>query len=257
MAGCTNKSPTIPVSPDMAPELTYRITASFPHSSNSFTEGLLFHKGQLFESTGSPEGFPDSESVIGIVNLENGEISEKIKLDKSLYFGEGIVFFKNKLYQLTYKNQMCFVYDATTFKKVGDYRYSNKEGWGLTTDGQQLIMSDGSAVLSYVNPDNFLTTKKITVSENGYAVQYLNELEYIEGFVYANIWMKNEIVKIDPANGHVVGRLDLTGLKNDALQSYSQSQETNGIAYNPETRKILVTGKMWPKFYEIEFTDSP
>jgi glutamine cyclotransferase len=236
------------------PEISYTIRSSFPHSTNAFTEGFLFHNGSLYESTGSPEEFPETESVIGIVNLANGSIDQKVKLDKSVYFGEGIVFLNNKLFQLTYKNQTCFVYDAQTFKKLGQYTFTNTEGWGLTTDGSNIIMSDGTEVLNYVNPANFQIIKKLSVSENGYALRNLNELEYIEGFIYANVWTKDEIVKIDPANGKVIGKLDLTMLKDSAIRINPKAQETNGIAYNPETKKILVTGKLWPKIYEIEFS---
>lgn len=236
------------------PEINYAIKSSFPHNTNAFTEGFLFHNGSLYESTGSPEEFPETESVKGIVNLATGSIDQKIKLDKRIYFGEGIVFLNNKLFQLTYKNQTCFVYDAKTFKKLGQYTFTNTEGWGLTTDGSNIIMSDGTEALSYVNPANFQIIKKLSVSENGYALRNLNELEYIEGFIYANIWTKDEIVKIDPANGKVIGKLDLTLLKDSAVRINPNAQETNGIAYNPKTKKILVTGKLWPKIYEIELS---
>jgi glutamine cyclotransferase len=145
------------------------------------------------------------------------------------------------------------VYDAKTFKKLGQYTFVNKEGWGLTTDGSLIIMSDGTNMLSFVNPDNFQIVRQLSVSENGYALQNLNELEYIEGFIYANVWMTNDIVKIDPKSGQVVGKISLTGLKDGVLKINPNAQETNGIAYNPETKKVLVTGKMWPKIYEIEF----
>nr|WP_068891140.1 glutaminyl-peptide cyclotransferase [Pedobacter panaciterrae] len=236
------------------PEINYTIKASFPHSTNAFTEGFLFYNGSLYESTGSPQEFPETESIVGIVDLKNGNIDQKVKLDKSIYFGEGIVFLNDKLFQLTYKNQTCFVYDAKTFKKLGQYTFTNKEGWGLTTDGTNIIMSDGTDVLNYVNPDNFQIIKRLPVSENGYALQNVNELEYVEGFIYANIWTKDEIVKIDPANGKVVGKLDLTKIKDSAIRINPKAQETNGIAYNPKTKTILVTGKLWPKIYEIELS---
>lgn len=241
----------------LTPLINYTVKTSFPHSVNSFTQGLVFHKGLLYESTGSPENFPKTESVIGIVDLKNGEIKEKVKIDKSIYFGEGIAFIKNKVFQLTYKNQICFVYDDSTFTKLGQYKFTNNEGWGLTTDDNHLIMSDGTHILSYIDPENFQTIKQLSVSENDYALQFLNELEYIDGFIYANVWLKNVIVKIDPSNGNVVGKIDLTNLKDNALRINPNAQETNGIAYNPDTKKILVTGKLWPKIYEIEFTETP
>lgn len=254
--GCTNNKSFQKDEPvALTPQINYSVKASFPHSTNSFTQGLTFHKGILYESTGSPVDFPQTESVIGILNLESGEIKEKVKLDKSIYFGEGIVFMENKVFQLTYKNQICFVYDDSTFTKLGEYKFANKEGWGLTTDGKQLIMSDGTHVLSYIDPKNFKTIRTISVSENGYAIPYLNELEYIEGFIFANVWLKNEIVKIDPSNGNVIGKLDLTNLKDKALLIHANAQETNGIAYNPATKRLLVTGKLWPVIYEIELTN--
>ncbi len=234
------------------PELKFAVTNSFPHDTDSFTEGLVFHKGALYESTGSPAEFPETESVIGILNIKDGKIEEKVSLDKSTYFGEGIVFLNDKLFQLTYKNQLCFVYDSSTFTKKGQFKYKNIEGWGLTTDGKYIIMSDGTHLLTYVDSENFQTIKSISVSENGYAVQNLNELEYIDGYIFANVWLKNEIVKIDPSNGNVIGKLDLTSLKDSVLQINPNAQETNGIAYNPATKKIFVTGKLWPKMYEIE-----
>ncbi len=242
-----NKEPVV-----LTPEIRYTVTDSFPHDTASFTEGLVFHKGALYESTGSPTEFPETESVIGILNKKDGKIDVKVKLDKSAYFGEGIVFLKDELFQLTYKNQICFVYDSSTFTKKGQYKYKNVEGWGLTTDGKYIIMSDGTHYLTYIDSENFQTIKSISVSENGYAVQNLNELEYINGFIFANVWLKNEIVKINPLNGNVVGKLDLTNLRDSVLQISPNAQETNGIAYNPDTKKIFVTGKLWPKMYEIE-----
>jgi glutamine cyclotransferase len=247
-----NKSATTTVEKE-TPVIPFTVAAEFPHDKNAFTEGFIFHEGVLFESTGSPEGLPESESVAGPVDLKTGKINVKIKLDKNVYFGEGIAFLNHKLFQLTYKNQTCFVYDAKTFKKIGSYQFSNKEGWGLTTDGTQIIMSDGTDVLSYVNPDNFQITKTLQVSENGFAVQNLNELEFIDGYLYANIWTTNNIVKIDPSNGKVVGKLDLGSLKNQAVQRNPEAAETNGIAFDAATKKVYVTGKLWRNIYQIEF----
>lgn len=253
MTGCTGNRPSEKEEPVvLTPEITYAVTNSFPHDTTSFTEGLVFHKGALYESTGSPTEFPVTESTIGILNIKDGKIDEKVKLDKSSYFGEGIVFLNGKLFQLTYKNQLCFVYDSSTFAKKGQFKYQNIEGWGLTTDGKYIIMSDGTHYLTYVDSENFQTIKSISVSENGYAVQSLNELEYIDGFIFANVWLTNEIVKIDPSTGNVVGKLDISILKDSVLQISPNAQETNGIAYDPDTKKIFVTGKLWPKMYELE-----
>lgn len=234
------------------PIISYTLVNTYPHDINAFTEGFLFHEGRLFESTGAPENLPQTKSLFGIVDLKNGKIDTKVEIDKSIYFGEGISILNNKIYQLTYKNQTAFVYDAKTYKPLGKYSYQNREGWGLTNDGKNLIMSDGSNYLTYFD-QNFNVTKTLDVSENGYTVDYLNELEYINGFIYANIYQSHEIVKIDPSTGNVVGKLDLTSLFQTSKTKDINSLETNGIAYDSISDKILVTGKMWPSMYEIKF----
>lgn len=235
------------------PVISYSLVNTHPHDVNAFTEGLLFHEGKLFESTGAPENLPQTKSLFGIVDLKNGKIDTKVEIDKAIYFGEGISILNNKIYQLTYKNQTAFVYDAKTYKPIGKYSYQNKEGWGLTNDGKNLIMSDGSNYLTFFD-QNFNVTKTLDVSENGYAVDYLNELEYIKGFIYANIYQSHEIVKIDPSTGNVVGKLDLTSLFQTSKTKNINTLETNGIAYDSISDKILVTGKMWPSIYEIKFS---
>lgn len=235
------------------PEIQYTVVNKLPHSINSFTEGLLFNKNKLFESTGSPIEYPNTQSVIGITDSVTGELDVKVKLDKNKYFGEGIVFVNDKLFQITYLSQACFVYDATSFKKINEYKYQNEQGWGLTTDGKYIIMSDGTNVLQFRNPSNFEVVSTLQVTSNNYAVDFLNELEYINGFIYANVWLTNIIVKIDPATGIVVGKIDLTNLHNQALGVYPNSLETNGIAYDSVLNKVVVTGKMWPYIFQIDF----
>jgi glutaminyl-peptide cyclotransferase len=235
------------------PAINYVVVKPFPHDTTSFTEGLLFHNGQLFESTGSPEGLDETKSLVGITDLTTGKIAKKIELDRSLYFGEGITILQNKLYQLTYQNQVCFVYDATSFKQIGRHTYSNKEGWSLTNNGTDLIMSDGTDKLTILNPDTFKPIKQIAVTENGKQRDSLNELEYINGFIYANIWFNNSIVKIDPATGKVVGKLDLSSLDYEAKRKYKDAEALNGIAYDAATDKIYVTGKLWPNIYQVNF----
>lgn len=235
------------------PAIEYTIGEVLPHDTLAFTEGLFFHEGKLFESTGSPDDLPQARSLFGITDLETGKIDVKAELDRDKYFGEGIVIFGDKLYQLTYTNQRGFIYDAKTFKKLGEFTYTNKEGWGLTTDSTHLIMSDGTNVLTYLDPATLKPVKTLTVTENGYASDYLNELEYIKGFIYANVWTTHSIVKIDPASGKIVGKLFLAPLVEEVRHKYRGSKEMNGIAYNPLTDKIYITGKMWPHIYELKF----
>jgi glutamine cyclotransferase len=236
------------------PVIQYTIAATLPHDTLSFTEGFLFHKGELFESTGSPDDLPQTKSLFGICNLKTGKINVKAELDRTKYFGEGIVFFNEKIYQLTYKNQTGFIYDAKTFKKTGEFTYANKEGWGLTADGTNIIMSDGTNNLTFFDPVTLKPIKTLAVTENGYAGDYLNELEYIKGFIYANVWTTNSIVKINPADGKIVGKLLLAPLFEEVRYKYNGAKEMNGIAYNQETDKIYITGKMWPSIYEINFS---
>jgi glutamine cyclotransferase len=235
------------------PIINYSVTSTFPHDTTLFTEGLLVHNGELFESTGSPEELPNTKSLIGIINLLTGKIDKKVELDKKKYFGEGIVFLKNKLYQLTYKKQLGFIYDAESFKQVGTFNYSNSEGWSLTTNGVDLIMSDGTANLTFLSPDNLKPVKTITVKENGLPLKELNELEYIKGFIYANVWQTNYIIKIDPSNGKVVGKLDLNSLAVEAKYKNPNSDVMNGIAYDSTNDKIYITGKLWSNIYQINF----
>src|SRR6478609_7131304 len=175
------------------PTLSYSVKAHFPHDSTAFTEGFVFHKGQLFESTGAAHEYPQTRSLFGVVDMKTGKIAVKAELDKTVYFGEGIVILKNKLYQVTYKNKQGFVYDATTFKKLKDFNYTNEEGWGLTTDSTSIIMSDGTSLLTYFEPEILRPVKSLAVTLNGSALDRLNELEYIKGYLYANVWMTNTV----------------------------------------------------------------
>jgi glutaminyl-peptide cyclotransferase len=248
-----NNSGNYAATNDTIPNINYVYVKSYPHDTTSFTEGLLIHSGKLYESTGATKDLPQTKSLFGVVDLTTGKINIKVEIDKAKYFGEGITFLKGKIFQLTYKTKVGFIYNAATFKKLGEFTFPSKEGWGMTTDRQNLIMSDGTNVLTYLNPDNFHVSKTVAVSENGYAKDYLNELEYIHGYIYANIWTTNTIVKINPVDGKVVGKLDLTDLANEASYLYSESSEMNGIAYDSITGQIFITGKLWPKIYEIKF----
>lgn len=237
----------------ITPMLDYSVTATYAHDITNFTEGFLFYNNQLFESTGAPSNMPQTRSTFGTIDLKTGKFDIKGELDRNTYFGEGIVFLKDLMYQLTYTNQIGFIYNAKTFQKTGQFSYRNKEGWGLTTDGTSIIMSDGTNNLTYVNPTGFAFEKTLSVTENGFAVDYLNELEFINGFIYANVWTTNFIVKINPATGEVVAKIDLTDLFKLAKQKNINLSETNGIAYDYLNDKILVTGKLWPTIYEISF----
>ena len=251
--GNRNKVKNIaPEKPVISP-IDYSLVNSFPHDTTAFTEGFLIYNGKLYESTGASRELPQTRSLFGVVDLKTGKIEKKVELDKTMYFGEGIAFLNGKVYQLTYKTKVGFIYDSNSFKKLSEFTFPSDEGWGMTTDDKNLIMSDGTHKLTYLDPNTLQVTKTLSVSENGCVKENLNELEFINGYIYANIWMTNTIVKINPENGNVVGLLDLTSLADEAKNLYPWSQEMNGIAYDSSTDKIYVTGKLWPKIYEIKF----
>ena len=232
--------------------IEFKILNVFPHDTASYTEGFLFHHGQLFESTGHTSSFPSSRSLFGPVDLKNGHIDAKVEIDKNKYFGEGIVFLKGRIYQLTDTTKIGFIYDEKTYRKLGNFYYDG-EGWGLTTNGSYIMMSNGSSTIFYRDPSSFKVVKSLGVSDNNGPVQNLNELELINGYLYANQWLTDYILKIDTTNGKVVGRLDLSRLKAEVKMKDPLSEETNGIAYDPGKNKIFVTGKRWPTIYEIQF----
>ncbi|HSZ84397.1 MAG TPA: glutaminyl-peptide cyclotransferase [Puia sp.] len=235
------------------PNITYTAVNAFPHDTNSFTEGFLVQDGKLYESTGYDSSFESTRSLFGVVDLKTGKIQPKVEIDKKKYFGEGIVFLNGKVFQLTYKTKIGFIYDAKTFKKLGDFTFPSVEGWGLTTDGKYLVMSDGTSNIYYLDPNNFKLIKILGVTDNNGPVGRINELEFINGYLYANEWLSNNILKIDPASGKVVGKLDLTSLANEAKTKYPDLQEMNGIAYDSVAKKVYITGKLWPTIYEIKF----
>jgi glutaminyl-peptide cyclotransferase len=227
-------------------EYTYEITATYPHNTKFFTEGLLIHDGYLYEGTGEK-----GQSVIAKQIMKTGKIIQEKKLD-SKYFGEGISILNNKLYQLTYKAQTGFIYDVKTFDKTGEWHYDSKEGWGLTNDGTNLIMSDGTENLRFLNHENLQVVKNLSVYDNKGPIKYLNELEYITGEIWANVWTTNTIVRIDPNNGKVLGRIHLTGLLSVMYRNENKPIDVlNGIAWDAKTNAIYVTGKLWPKLFEI------
>jgi len=226
------------------PEYTYEIVHTYPHDPAAFTQGLVFLNGVLYEGTGLEE-----HSSIRKVKLETGEVLEKRELPKE-YFGEGIVNWKDRLLEITWKAERGFIYDLATFAPRGQFEYPG-EGWGLTQDGKRIIMSDGSAELRFWDPETLRETGRITVTDQGRPITQLNELEWVKGEVYANVWQSDRIARIDPATGKVTGWIDLTGLLRPADRT-ENTDVLNGIAYDSAGDRLFVTGKNWPKLFEIK-----
>ena len=227
------------------PIISYSIAATYPHDTSYFTEGLEFYKGKLLESTGYK-----GKSKLVETDFPTGKPTKTISLDSN-YFGEGITVLNDTLYQLTYQEHVVHVYTVNDFKKIKEFSL-NTEGWGLTNDGKNLIATDGSSNLYFYEPSTFRLLRTQGVTENGNPAVNINELEYINGFIYANQWQYNYIIKIDPNSGQVVAKLDLTDLVNRVKSQAPYSDVLNGIAYNPETKKFYVTGKNWPQIFEIQ-----
>ena len=227
-------------------EYKLEIVAEYPHDTGSYTQGLFFQDGELYESTGI-----HGRSTFRKVDLDTGEALEKLNFDKK-YFLEGSVIFGDDLYILTWETKTAFVYDAETLEYKSSWKYP-REGWGLTTDGKQLIASDGSANLFFMNGQFALDRKQIVTIE-GRPVRWLNELEYIDGKVWANVYTTDEIVIINPKNGYVEGVIDCRGLLPQSMRG-PETDVLNGIAYNPETKKIYLTGKNWPKLFEVRLVE--
>lgn len=224
--------------------ISYKLKTRWKHDPQAWTQGLLIHDGKLYESTGQ------KQSYIGVVDIKTGIADKKVVLDDQ-YFGEGIAILNNKVYQLTWQNHVGFVYDLKTFEKLRDFSYST-EGWGLTHDNHHLIMSDGTEKLFYLDTATLEPVKTVRVKDkNGY-VSRLNELEYMEGFILANQWETNRVLKIDPQSGDVVGVLDLTPLAREARMENPQADVLNGIAYHASTKLLVVTGKFWPSAYVLQ-----
>lgn len=225
---------------------TLEVTAEYPHDTEAYTQGLFFHEGQLYESTGL-----NGKSSFRKVDLHTGKALEKMNFDKK-YFIEGSVIWNDNLYILTWESRMAFIYDARTLEYKSSWKYP-REGWGITTDGKHLIASDGSANLYFMN-ENFAQMKKILVTIDGRPVRFLNELEYIEGKIWANVYTSDEIVIINPKDGKVEGVIDCRGLLPASLRS-SSTDVLNGIAYNEKDGKIYLTGKNWPRMYEVRIVE--
>lgn len=230
-----------------SPKIAFEIIKSVPHDEHLFTQGLIIYKDKFYESTGSPK--QTDKSGIYILNINTGEAVKKIELTQT-YFGEGITIIKEKLYWLTYMNKTGFVYDPDSFEKTGQFSYDT-EGWGLTNDGQHLIMSDGSDKLKFIDPVEFKVKKTIQVHDETGPVKKLNELEYINGHIFANVFETAHILKIDPGTGKVVGLMDFTELSAKVRKEHPGAELMNGIAWNPGSGTIYITGKYWPNIYEI------
>jgi len=219
------------------------LVESFPHDVTAFTQGLFASNGQLFESTGQ-----FGESNLREVELGSGTVLRQQNLPASV-FGEGSARIGDEIYVLTWMSQTGFVYDANSFEQVDSFTYAG-EGWGLTTDGQQLILSDGSPTLRFLDPTDMSLVRELEVTLNGRGVRRLNELEWIDGEIWANVWMTDNILRIDPQSGMVTSVLDMRGLVPEHLRG-SRDAVLNGIAYDAENDRIFVTGKLWPVLHEI------
>jgi glutamine cyclotransferase len=233
----------IPKSTSSPTLYTYSIIKTYPHDTNAFTEGLVFNNGVLYESTGLL-----GVSSVRRVDLESGEVLQEYLLPDQ-YFGEGLTVDNDSLVQLTWLNKVGFVYDKDTFSLLGNFSYSS-EGWGLTNNGTALIMSDGTSKITFLDPNTFQKVGEINVHDGNTTISNINELEYIKGDIYANIWMTQKIAIINPQTGSIKGWIDLTGI----YQANATDDVLNGIAYDSDNGKLFVTGKDWPNLYQIQIT---
>ncbi len=244
-------SPTPPVSVlslPAVPTLTVKVVNTYPHDRAAFTEGLVIDGGVLYEGTGL-----NGQSSLRRVDLESGRVQHSAPLDPQ-YFGEGITVWDDQIIQLTWKSHVGIVYDKATFKLLKTFNYPS-EGWGITHDDKSLIMSDGTPTLYFLDPATFQETKRITVTNQGQPVFNLNELEYVHGEILANVWQTDRIARLSPETGQVIGWIDLTGLLSQADRE-PPVDVLNGIAYDAEHDRLFVTGKLWPKLFEITLVPS-
>jgi glutaminyl-peptide cyclotransferase len=242
-------TPATRPAPTRTPLYGFRVIHTYPHDREAFTQGLIFRDGFLYESTGL-----NGRSSLRKVNLETGKAELQISVD-ARYFAEGLTDWQSRLVQLTWQNEIGFLYDLASFQTQGTFSYSG-EGWGLTHDDRQLILSDGSDRLRFLDPQTFRETGQVQVVDNGLPVRELNELEFVKGAVYANVWHTDRIVMIAPESGKVTGWIDLAGLLDKSEQPDPEAV-LNGIAYDPATERLFVTGKLWPKLYEIKLVSKP
>lgn len=233
----------------LEPQMTYEVLNVYPHDQDAFTQGLIFLDGNLYESTGLY-----GESTLRRVALETGEVLQKIDLSPD-YFAEGLTVWEETLVQLTWREGTGFVYSLEDFSLLQRFTVPT-EGWGLTQDGERLIMSDGSDKLFFLDPETFQVIGSVGVTWQGEPIRRLNELEYIRGEVYANIWQTDDIVRIDPESGQVVGWIDLTGILPPEVRT-EDTDVLNGIAYDPEKDRLFITGKFWPMLFEVKLIPIP
>lgn len=238
--------------------LTYKILNVYPHDIQAYTQGLEFHRDTLYESTGNGAG--NGTGIRGISSLrktdyKTGKVYKQVDLENAM-FGEGLTVLNNKVFQLTYKEMTAFVYDADTFKRIKSFPYFKKEmeGWGLTNDGTKLYLSDGSEKIWIVNPETFKEEGFLTIYWGAGKIKYVNELEWVNGKIYANVYQKDAIAVIDPKTGAVEAVLNLVDLKSKVTQ-HPDLDVLNGIAYNPKTKTFFVTGKNWDKMFEISISE--
>ena len=246
LAGCSRPAPAT-ASPAAAPAApiyyAYDIVHAWPHDRSAFTEGLVYINGHLYESTGL-----NGQSTLREEDLTTGAVARQITLPNQ-YFGEGLAILGDHAYQLTWQTQLGFVYDLATFQQEKTFSYTG-EGWGLTTDGHSLIMSDGSSQIRFLDPATFAVQRTITVTNQGQPMLAINELEYIKGEIYANVWQTPYVARIDPATGRLLGVIDFTGLL--APEDLRPGTDVlNGIAYDDAGDRLFVTGKNWPKLFEV------
>jgi len=236
------QNPISAIEKDVPKKVT--VLNTYPHDTGAFTQGLVFHEGSLYESTGQYK-----KSTLRKVNLESGKIEKTHKLPDH-YFGEGITILNGKIYQLTWKSKRGIVYNTDSFNVEGTFSYPF-DGWGIANNGKELIISNGTPFIYFYNPENFEQIRKIKVTDKGEQVSLVNELEFIDGKIYANIWGSNKIISIDPATGNVLNWYNLSGLQR-YFNGNSKIDVLNGIAYDTKTGRIFVTGKLWPILFEIE-----
>ena len=228
----------------VVPKLGYQIVSIWPHDPSAYTQGLLFVDGKIIESTGQV-----GRSSLRNVELQTGKILKKVEVPEP-FFAEGIALLNNKVYQLTWEDQLGFIYDAQSFEKIGEFKYDG-EGWGLTSDGRSLILSDGSNRIRFLDPDSFRVTRTIAVMDGKVPVNKLNELEFVNGEIYANIWHDDRLATIDPQTGRVKSWIDLSGLLQPG-DVQDPEAVLNGIAYDQSSGRLFVTGKLWPRLFEIK-----